>query len=212
MACPVCEKRKAKRLCPAKAAKICTRCCGEHREVTIDCPFDCPYLQESRENDYKHREGLHPKDFPYKEVRIEESFLRDHAPLLELCGREVLEGAVATTGATDEDLRQALDALTRSYKTRESGIYYDSKPDSIYARRIFDRAQEAVIGFIEEQTRSAGFARTRDSDVMKVWVFLYRMALDRDNGRSRGRAFLDFLRLHFQPHVEEPPSLIVPGA
>ena len=99
MACPVCEKRKGKRFCPAKSANICARCCGQNREVTIDCPLECPYLQESRENDYRQRGGLDPKDFPYKEIRIEEGFVRDHADLLTTCGRELLTGAQATAGA-----------------------------------------------------------------------------------------------------------------
>jgi hypothetical protein len=38
------------------------------------------------------------------------------------------------------------------------------------------------------------------------------MALDRDNGRPKGKAFLDFLRLHFQSQPSAPqPSLIIPG-
>ena len=41
MSCPICEKRPAKRFCPAKGEKICAICCGEGREVTIDCPMDC---------------------------------------------------------------------------------------------------------------------------------------------------------------------------
>ena len=209
MACPLCEKRKAKRFCPAKSTQICPRCCGQNREVTINCPFECPYLQESRENDYKHQSGLDPKNFPHKEIRIEEEFLRDHADLLTTCGRELLVASQETAGAIDEDARKALDSLIRSYKTRESGLYYDSKPNSPMGRDVFDHVEQAVAHFREEQTRSDGFARTRDADVMKVWVFLYRMALDRDNGRARGRAFLDFLRLHFEPQREEKPSLII---
>ena len=166
---------------------------------------------ESRESDYQRREGLDPKNFPYKEVRIDDNFLRGHAGLLVTCGREVLAGAEETAGAVDEDLRQALDGLARSYKTRESGLYYDSKPDSTFARRVFDYAEQAVKDFREEEARSAGFSRTRDADLMKVWVFLYRMAIDRDNGRPRGKAFLDFLRLHFKTRTEEQPALIVPG-
>ncbi len=44
MSCPICEKRKAARFCPAKGEKICAVCCGTEREVTIDCPSDCAYL------------------------------------------------------------------------------------------------------------------------------------------------------------------------
>ena len=58
MACPLCEKRKPKRPCPARGDLICARCCGEQREVSIECPFDCSYLRESRNRDHK---GIHPK-------------------------------------------------------------------------------------------------------------------------------------------------------
>ena len=35
MSCPICEKRKASRFCPAKAEKICAVCCGTEREVYV---------------------------------------------------------------------------------------------------------------------------------------------------------------------------------
>ena len=210
MACPICEKRKPKRFCPAKHKQICRRCCGEQREVTITCPFDCRYLQQSRERDYSG--GLDPKDFPYKEIRIDESFLRDHAILVETCGKALLEASLSVTGAVDADSRAALEGLIRTYKTRESGLYYDSRPDSIYAARIFDD----LIGDDRTlSTRAAGAIRldahTRDSDVLTTWVFLLRMALDRDNGRPKGRAVLDFLHLHFRPAEEAPSPVLIAG-
>ena len=62
MVCPICNKRKVKRLCPARAESICSICCGEQREVTIDCPTDCVYLVASRDYDltrlaYRLRQG-----------------------------------------------------------------------------------------------------------------------------------------------------------
>lgn len=42
--CGICEKRLAKRFRAAKGEKICVICCGEGREMTIDCPVDCSYL------------------------------------------------------------------------------------------------------------------------------------------------------------------------
>jgi len=211
MICPICEKRKAKRLCPAKGLQICSRCCGAEREQTIDCPFDCRYLQEARAHDYKG--GIDPKDFPHKEIRIDEGFLREHAELLETYGRELLAGSLAVAGSVDSDARQSLDALVRTYKTLDSGIYYDTRPDSVFARQIVDHLRQKVEEFQENETREAGFPKTRDSDLLRVWVFLYRMALDRDNGRRKGKAFLDFLRLHFQsaPQSVAQPPLIIPG-
>ena len=51
MSCAICEKRKAKRFCPAVHGRICPQCCGEQREVTLDCPSDCPYLRQAREHE-----------------------------------------------------------------------------------------------------------------------------------------------------------------
>jgi hypothetical protein len=39
--------------------------------------------------------------------------------------------------------------------------------------------------------------KTRDTDVLAVLAFLQRLEIDRNNGRKRGRAFIDFLRTQF---------------
>ena len=210
MVCPLCEKRKAKRDCPAKGAKICSICCGREREVTIDCPFECPYLQESRL--HEHKGNLDPKDFPAKEIRIDESFLQENAVLLSACGRALLEGASLTPGVVDGDTRQALDALIRTYQALESGLYYESRPVSLLAQRVVDHVQQQVREFRDREEHERGMARTRDGDVLRMLVFLQRMALDRDNTRPRGRAFLDFLRVHFPDFKQaSQESLIIPG-
>ena len=209
MACPLCEKRKPKRYCPAKGTKICSLCCGTAREVTIDCPFDCRYLEESRERDYQG--SLEPKNFPYKEVRVDQDFLTEHAELLNALGQGILEGTLSVAGAVDRDAQQALDAQIQTYKTLSSGIHYESRPESLYARSVYSELRDTIQAFQQEETDKFGFARARDSDIFTILVFLYRIALDRDNGRTRGKAFLDFLRLHFGGVEEPEQSLIVPG-
>jgi hypothetical protein len=213
MACPLCAQRKPKRYCPATGAKICSLCCGTEREVTIDCPFDCRYLEETRERDYKG--NLDPKNFPHKEIRIDERFLSEHEELLTALGQGVFEGTLSVDGAADRDAQQALDAQIQTFKTLSSGIHYESRPDSLYARSVYSNLRDTIQAFQQEETEKFGFARTRDSDIVTILVFLYRMALDRDNGRTRGKAFLDFLRLHFRVAEggdEEPEQrLIVPG-
>jgi len=209
MACPICEKRKSKRFCPAKGAQICPRCCGEHREVTIACPLECRYLRDSRERDYSG--GIDPKDFPYKEIEIDAAFLREHAELVETCGRAVFEGTLAVAGAVDADTREALEGLIRTCKTRESGLYYDSRPASVYAGSIFDHLRQTLENFLREEQQQTGFARSHDAAIMKTWVLLVRMALDRDNGRPKGRAYLDFLKLHFEHARQAEPAVVLPG-
>ena len=48
MPCALCRTRKEKRFCPAVHDRICAVCCGTEREVSLDCPGDCPYLQQAR--------------------------------------------------------------------------------------------------------------------------------------------------------------------
>jgi len=52
----------------------------------------------------------------------------------------------------------------------------------------------AVDAFRKEEIELLGMSKTRDADVLGMLVFLERVELDRNNGRPRGRAFLDLLR------------------
>lgn len=211
MTCSICEGRKAKRFCPALRSEICPQCCGKEREETIDCPLECSYLMESRE--HEKTAGIHPDEFPYKEIRITESFLRDREELLNAVGQFVVEAAFQTHGAADQDAREALDALVRTYKSLESGVYYQTMPQSPIGQAIVMQVEELLQRFRAEETRRTGMTRTRDADVFGILVFLLRMALDENNGRKRGRRFLHSLVQHFLP--DEPSqaqsSLIVPG-
>lgn len=42
--CPLCQRRKGRRQCPARDAQICSHCCGTKRRREIACPEDCVYL------------------------------------------------------------------------------------------------------------------------------------------------------------------------
>ncbi len=211
MTCSICEGRKAKRHCPALRSEICPQCCGDGREQTIDCPLDCPFLVESR--GHEKRAGLNPDGFPHQEIRISDTFLREREELLTAAGRFVLRSAFGTPGAVDSDVRAALDALVRTFKSLQSGVYYESLPDSPIAAAVAAQLRALLEEFRKDQQQRAGFARTRDADVLGILVFLLRMAIDRDNGRQRGRSFLAFLHDHFPSGQPAPPSspLIVPG-
>jgi hypothetical protein len=42
--CPRCQRRTAKRACPALGTRICATCCATERQVRIACPDDCRHL------------------------------------------------------------------------------------------------------------------------------------------------------------------------
>jgi hypothetical protein len=71
-----------------------------------------------------------------------------------------------------------------------------------------------VAEYRNREQQQLGMSRTRDSDVFGILVFLQRVELDRNNGRRRGRAFLDSLRAFYAgaaaPNAASSSSLIVP--
>jgi hypothetical protein len=212
MSCAICEIRRPRRYCPGVNGDICTICCGTEREVTVSCPFDCQYLQEARKHD--RPAPLDEEQIPNREIRISEEFIEEHEALLSAAGQALIHAALATPGAVDFDIRDALTALIRTYRTLESGLYYESLPENALAAQIFRHLQEALAAFRREESESLGLPRTRDADVLAIGVFLQRLELDRNNGRRRGRAFVDLLSRAYAGVEEpsEPPgsSLIVP--
>jgi hypothetical protein len=211
MACAICETRRPRRFCPGVRGDICSICCGTEREITVDCPLDCEYLQEARRRE--RPAPVEESTIPNRDIRVTETFLRENEPLLVFPGRS-LAGAAFETGAVDFDVREALDALIRTYRTLQSGVYYESQPANLIAANVYRAVQSAFEEFRKQEQQSLGISKTRDADVLGVLVFLQRIELDRNNGRRRGRAFLDELRGFYsaEPASTEPApsSLILP--
>jgi len=192
MACKICETRRPRRLCPGVGGEICSVCCGTERENTVSCPLDCEYLQEARGRE-RPRE-IDPESIPNHDIRITESFLHEQAVLLGALIRGLTTAALGMPGAVDYDVREALDSLVRTYRTLQSGLYYESKPANVLAARIHELVQSGLEEYRKSATERAGIPTVRDADVLGVLVFLQRLELRFNNGRKRGRAFLDFLR------------------
>jgi hypothetical protein len=180
--------------------------------VTVSCPLDCEYLRAAR----RHEKPLplDPEQIPNRDIKVSEEFLDGHVALVETLANAMADAASRIPGAVDTDARDAVKGLIRTYRTLESGVYYESRPESTLAAGIFDAAKEAVSGFQREERQDTGLTRTRDSDVLKTLVFLERIGIDRNNGRPRGRAFIDALRQFYaggdSPEPAASGSLILP--
>jgi hypothetical protein len=212
MPCAICHVRRPKRFCPGVRGDICTICCGTEREVTVDCPLDCTYLRDAHRHEKITRAD--PHDFPNQDIRVTEEFLRDHEPLLLFLARTLLDAALATPGAVDFDVRETLDALVRTYRTLQSGVYYETRPNNPIAAGMCRLVQSGIDQYRKEEHERTGMTRTRDGDILTLLAFLQRLELDNNNGRKRGRAYLDFLHGFFPDQAGEPApagsSLIVP--
>ena len=210
--CSICDRRKPRRFCPGKGEAICSICCGTEREVTIDCPSDCPYLIAARRYDDERREP--PAELPYKDVRINHDFIHEHEPFVAGFSYNLGLFAREHSALVDPDTQAALAALVETYRTLESGIYYERPPEGVLARELYSQLQTFIAEFRKKEAERVGLATTKDADVYRCLIFLARLALTRANGRPRGRAFLDFVRAQFPPGQfgEQASRIIVPGA
>lgn len=195
MTCHICETRRPRRYCPGVRGDICSICCGTEREVTVDCPLDCEYLKDARK--HEKQPPIDPEDIPNQDVRVTESFLREHEELLAFASRTLLEAALSTPGAVDNDIREALEALIRTYRTLESGLIYESRPTNLVAASVQQRFRQATDEFRRQRRERLGMETVRDVDMLGILVFLQRLEISNNNGRGRGRAFMDFLLSHF---------------
>ncbi|HEX6505398.1 MAG TPA: hypothetical protein VF011_19305 [Terriglobales bacterium] len=198
MSCAICETRKEKRFCLAVHGRICPQCCGEQREVTLDCPSDCVYLQQARTHE-KPRSADELKDAElFLAVEIPDQFLYEHEHLIIGLSYALAKSARAQRGLNDRDLIGALTSLTKSYETRvNSGLHYEAPTASLSQQAVAGEVQTMVKEYREAEQKHLGYSRLKDSDVLRALVFLVRMGHGRTSGRPKSRAYIDFLLTQF---------------
>ena len=210
MSCPICEKRRAERFCPAKAEKICAVCCGKEREVSIDCPSDCAYLISAHRYESEHPRDI-PADTPLLDETIPKDLVHTHQQLMAALAFSIAKFCAAQASAADNDILAALEALAQTYKTLGSGLIYEKPPQAPLQGELY----AALMAFIDEikkqQAESGASASFKAMDIFYLLVFLYRMGLLRTNGRPRSRLFIEFLRGQFPeaPELKKEESRII---
>jgi hypothetical protein len=162
--CPICNKRKAKRLCPARAESICSICCGEQREITIDCPSDCLHLVASRQNDLS-RMRIDWAKVPFPEAKFDRNFAATHGPLLFHLDRAICQFAADHRQVVDSDVLAALQSLADTYRTQASGIIYEKPLDYLPQREVYESLKAAIEVFRKTEAERVGISATR-------WSFL----------------------------------------
>ena len=120
MSCAICEIRKEKRFCPAVHGRICPQCCGEQREVTLDCPSDCPYLLQAREHEKPRslkQDQVDPAGL-FLQVEVSDQFMYEKEHLLMGLTYALAKAARTDRSLHDQDLLTTLSALTASHERR----------------------------------------------------------------------------------------------
>ena len=194
MSCTLCEKRKEKRFCPAVHGRICPQCCGEQREVALDCPSDCVYLLQAREHE-KPR-PLHDLDQGalFLQVEIGDQFVYQHEHLIMGLSYALAKSARTDRTLSDRDLIAALGSLTKTQETLvNSGLHYETPIATAGQQAVAAEVQKMVKEYREAEQKHMGYSRLKESEVLQALVFLLRMGLTRTSGRPKARAFVEFL-------------------
>jgi hypothetical protein len=211
--CPLCQRGKARRQCPALGREICAVCCGTKRQIEIACPSDCPYLASAREHppaaalrreqDDLAAVGRLTRDLNERQSKLCFFILMflnryeppDLHPLL------------------DDDIASAASALAGTAETAARGVIYEHRPATASASRLAG----ALNGVLAEARASGGTPFERDAAIV-----LRRVEAEARAGvsiRADGRTFVDWIRRILgrtadedsrQAPATEAPRLIMP--
>jgi len=208
LSCVICEIRKEKRFCPAVHGRICPQCCGEQREVTLDCPSDCPYLQQAREHEKpRPADQIDPAGL-FLEIEVSDQFMYEKEHLLMGLTYALAKSAHADRSLNDQDLISALSVLAKSYERRvNSGLHYEQPITSESQRRAAAEVETMISEYRAAEQKHVGYSTLKDSEVLKALVFLLRLANGRTSGRPKSRAFLEFL---FAQFPEKESTVVTP--
>jgi hypothetical protein len=188
-------------------------CCGIHREVSIDCPADCPHLMSARRYETEHRKPVEAGAIPFPDLEFSPEILRRHPEALSAIGLAILGFAQQNGAARDPEILAALRALAETYRTLESGIYFERPPDDAVSRALYVHLAQALQQMKKQDSQQTGVTTIKDSEIFRLLVFFLRLGVRETNGRPKARAFLDLLYGQFPAPAaaeRDAPRIILP--
>ena len=132
-----------------------------------------------------------PEQFPNRDVRVGDDFLDHNQALLTFCGSNLYFACEEVHGVLDADVRESLEALIAKYKT---SLVYEPVLSNLMAAGVY-RSFEKRVGELRVKLNEQGgdSEAVMDQYMLRLLVFLQRLALINNNGRARGRFFIQFL-------------------
>ncbi len=214
MKCLLCDKRKAKRQCPASNALICPQCCGEKRVLEIDCPESCEYLRSGRERetaDYAKR--LRSMDESARERNLK--VLMNHQNVVSHLEHTLARERLQLRDLTDAEVAEALKILLDNYRTEDKGVLYDRTSEDLridYLRRELKDVIEAHRN--PKGERQKGVVDPKDerlqlSEAIECLEFMQSAIATYMKERHSGAGYVEFLA-RITPREDESPSIVMP--
>lgn len=189
--CPRCNKRAAKRACPALRTAICSVCCARERAIELACPETCTYLQDAC-----LRAGERDAELRMKDPALDRAIIgatQRSLPLLFVVQGAILNAYRGIKGGPMRDLKDAeiLDAVDNAIKnleTEDSGLIYQHQAPTPRVDELSRGIREALDDITE---RTPPDSRFRRSEVLKLlelvraWIDAHMRNGEDDNSYLR---------------------------
>lgn len=159
VACPLCQRRPAKRACPALGRDICPVCCATKRIVEIQCPDDCRYLGRAQQHPaaaVKRQQDLDLATLMSTMGRLTEVQLQLFFLLSGVLVRHTPEGF---SSLSDADVAEAAGTLASTLETASRGVIYEHAPSSAAAAAV----RRELKALLDEVGRGGGSRFERDA-------------------------------------------------
>ena len=201
--CPLCERRRARRACPALGHQICAVCCGTKRLTEIQCPTDCGYLVSAKTHPPAALQRQQERDAQFVLPVIGGLTQRQYQLFFLVQGTLYQLAQAGELPVNDMVIRDTAQALAATYETASKGIIYEHRPTSLHAERLSRELKPLLEG--QEGQRPVA----SEHDLVEVLRRIERAA-DKANTLLEGgdRAYLDLVGRLLQP----APGADPPGA
>ena len=160
--------------------------------MTLSCPLECEYLQEAHRREKPIE--ISERQLANADIVVSEEFLRNHEELLMFSMYALVQGSLRTPGAVDTDMVAALEALIQTHRTLESGLLYETRAENTVAARIQRSFEDSLKDYEKVRHERERLSPARNAEILAILVFLHRLAQQNQNGRPRGRMYVDLLR------------------
>ena len=136
MLCPSCERRRARRDCPALNSTICTVCCGTKRQVEIACPSHCVYLTAAREHPAAVVRRRQEHDVAELLPTIRHLTERQYQLFFLVHSVIARFRPAGLSRLVDSDVAEAAAAVAATLETSARGVIYQHTPPGLPAQAL----------------------------------------------------------------------------
>jgi len=212
MKCVLCERKKAKRFCPARQSTICAPCCGAKRILEIDCPESCGYLKIGRDREASQEGARHFRPADVRQQEKWSQLFADFEPVIVGLQTTIADERLAARQLTDADVAQALDCLLKTLRTEERGVFYETTSENLRADALRRQMSLLIESFRQPQKDSE--KRIQLGDAIDCLEMLRSVVGSHLEAGSPGPSFVDFVARYLprSSRMAAPgSSIIIPG-